>query len=276
MMFASVLEDFTATADRLRRSTVQVEGPRGGGGSGVIWGEDGLVVTNAHVARQASGRIQLADGRVARATVAARDPQLDLALLQVDVQGLPAATAADSDALRVGEIVLAAGSPYGHAGTVTVGVIHGNTTRRWIEADLRLGPGNSGGPMADARGRIIGINTMVANGVALAIPSNIVGRFVARSGRPARRLGVTVEAVNMPQFGLLILEVERESAAQLAGLHVGDVLTGAGGRPFQAPFDLALALESREDAVHLDLMRGGRTVTCKIHFELQAAEVVRE
>lgn len=268
MMFASLIEEFTATAERLRRSTVQVQGPRGGGGSGVIWREDGLVVTNAHVARRASGRIKLADGRVAQATVAASDPRLDLALLEADLRNLPAAVSGNSDALRVGEIVLAAGSPYGHAGTVTLGVIHGNSSRRWIEADLRLAPGNSGGPLADARGRIIGINTMVVNGVALAIPSNIIERFVARRGRPARRLGVTVEPVNTPRFGLLILEVEAESLAQASGLLVGDILTGAGGRAFQAPFDLALALEASEGAVELDLLRGGRATTCEVQFEL--------
>ena len=268
MMFASLIEEFTATAERLRRSTVQVQGPRGGGGSGVIWREDGLVVTNAHVARRASGRIGLGDGRVAQATVAASDPRLDLALLAADLCNLPAAMASNSDALRVGEIVLAAGSPYGYAGTVTVGVIHANSSRRWIEADLRLAPGNSGGPLADARGRIIGINTMVVNGVALAIPSNIIERFVARRGRPARRLGVTVEPVNTPRFGLLILEVEAESLAQASGLLVGDILTGAGGRAFQAPFDLALALEASEGAVELDLLRGGRATTCEVQFEL--------
>jgi serine protease Do len=273
-MLGPVIEDFTETADRLRRSTVQVEGPRGGSGSGVIWCADGLVVTNAHVARLANGRIQLADGRVARATVAARDPQLDLALLEADVRDLPAAVTGDSDELRVGEIVLAAGSPYGYAGTVTVGVIHARSNRRWIEADLRLGPGNSGGPLADAGGRIVGINTMVANGVALAIPSNTVERFVARRGKPARRLGVTVEPVSMPQFGLLIVEVEAGGAAQSAGLQVGDILTGADNRPFQAPFDLALALEVAEDVVQFDVLRGGRAVVCEVAFEHPAVGAV--
>jgi len=270
MMFASLVEDFTATAEGLRCSTVEVQGPRGGGGSGVIWREDALVVTNAHVAQRANGRIRLADGRVTQATVAASDPRLDLALLQADLRGLPAAVAGNSDALRVGEIVLAAGSPYGYAGTVTVGVIHANSSRRWIEADLRLAPGNSGGPLADARGRIIGINTMVVNGIAMAIPSNIIERFVARRGRPARRLGVTVEPVNTPRFGLLILEVEAGSFAQAAGLQMGDILTGAGGRNFQAPFDLALALEAGEGAAQLDVLRGGRAVTCEVQFELPA------
>jgi serine protease Do len=276
-MLAPVIEDFTETADRLRRSTVQVEGPRGGGGSGVIWRANGLVVTNAHVARRANGRIQLADGSMARATVTARDPQLDLALLEADVAGvndLPAAVAGDSDEVRVGEIVLAAGSPYGYAGTVTVGVIHARSSQRWIEADLRLVPGNSGGPMADARGRIVGINTMVANGVALAIPSNIVERFVARRGKPARRLGVTVEPVSMPQFGLSIVEIEPGGVAQRAGLQLGDILTGAGNRPFQAPFDLALALEASENVAHLDVLRGGRAVVSEVDFEHPAVEAV--
>jgi serine protease Do len=273
-MLTPVIEDFTETADRLRRSTVQVEGPTGGSGSGVIWRADGLVVTNAHVARRANGRIQLADGRVAQATVAARDPQLDLALLEADVKDLPAAVAGDSDELRVGEIVLAAGSPYGYAGTVTVGVIHARSNQRWIEADLRLGPGNSGGPLADAGGRIVGINTMVASGVALAIPSNTVERFVARRGKPARRLGVTVEPVSMPQFGLLIVEVEAGGAAQSAGLQVGDILTGADNRPFEAPFDLALALEVAEDVVQLDVLRGGRAVVCEVAFEHPAVGAV--
>jgi serine protease Do len=273
-MPAPVIEDFTETADRVRRSTVQVQGPRGGGGSGVIWRSDGLVVTNAHVAQRAKGSIQLADGRVARATVAARDPQLDLALLEADVKDLPAAVAGDSDELRVGEIVLAAGSPYGYAGTVTVGVVHARSSRRWIEADLRLGPGNSGGPLADARGRIVGINTMVANGVALAIPSNIVERFVARRGRPARRLGVTVEPVSTPHFGLLIVDVEAGGAAQRAGLQVGDILTGADNRPFEAPFDLALSLETGGSVAQLDVLRGGRAIVYEVDFDHSAMESV--
>jgi len=273
-MPATVIEDFTETADRVRRSTVQVQGPRGGGGSGVIWRSDGLVVTNAHVAQRANGSIQLADGRVARATVAARDPQLDLALLEADVRDLPAAVAGDSDELRVGEIVLAAGSPYGYAGTVTVGVVHARSSRRWIEADLRLGPGNSGGPLADARGRIVGINTMVANGVALAIPSNIVARFVARRGRPARRLGVTVEPVSTPHFGLLIVDVEAGGAAQRAGLHVGDILTGADNHPFEAPFDLALSLETGGSVAQLDVLRGGRAIVFEVDFDHSAMESV--
>jgi serine protease Do len=150
-----------------------------------------------------------------------------------------------------------------------VGIVHAGETRRWIQSDVRLAPGNSGGPLADAKGRVIGINTMVVNRLALAIPSNIVARFVARRGKPARRLGVTVQPVSVPQFGLLILEIDPDGPAHLAGLRIGDVLTGAAGRPFEAPFDLALSLEAAGDRALLDVLRGGRPAVCEVEFAPQ-------
>jgi serine protease Do len=109
---------------------------------------------------------------------------------------------------------------------------------------------------------------MVANGVALAIPSNIVERFVARRGRPARRLGVTVEPVSTPQFGLLIVEVEAGGAAHGAGLQVGDILTGAEGRRFQAPSDLDLALDDEKADRELVISIGDKKYTQKFaHFD---------
>jgi serine protease Do len=269
-MPAALFEALSQVAERVRRSTVQVEGAGRGGGSGVIWRSDGLIVTNAHVAQRTVGRIRFSDGRVVQANVAARDPKLDLALLVADARDLPAAPVADSDKLRAGQLVLAVGSPYGHAGAVAVGVVHASAERRWVQADVKLAPGNSGGPLADADGRVIGINTMVANGVALAVPSNMVERFVERGGRPARRLGVTVEPVNAVGFGLLILEIEPASPAENAGLRVGDILTGSAGRPFQAPFDLALSLEVSGGLVELDLLRGGRRASCEVTFDLPA------
>jgi serine protease Do len=264
-----MLQDLSEVAERVQLSTVQVEESGRGAGSGVIWRADGAVVTNAHVVRRAGGRIRLWDGRVARASLVARDPQLDLALLQADATGFPAASAGDSDALRVGELVLAVGSPYGHAGALTVGVVHAAANRRRIEADLRLAPGNSGGPLADAEGRVIGINTMVVHGVALAIPSNAVERFVARGGRPSPRLGVTVKPVADAQgFGLLIVEIEAGGPAGLAGLQVGDILTSVDGQPFQAPFDLAYALEAADALLRLDLRRGGRVITREVNLAL--------
>jgi serine protease Do len=265
-MPAALFEDLSQVAERVRRSTVYVGGAGRGGGSGVIWRSGGLIVTNAHVVRRTDERVRFSDGRVAQATVAARDSKLDLALLETDTRDLPAAPVANSDKLRAGELVLAVGSPYGHAGAVAIGVVHAAADRRWVQADLRLAPGNSGGPLADAEGRVIGINTMVANGVALAVSSNIVERFVERGGKPARRLGVTVEPVNAAGFGLLIVEIEPASPAENAGLQVGDILTGAGGRPFQAPFDLAISLEVSGGVVELDILRGGRRATCDVSF----------
>jgi len=270
-MPALLAEGLSQTAERVRQFTVQVEGVGRGGGSGVIWSADGVIVTNAHVVRRSGAKITLAGGHRLSATIAAHDPQLDLALLDTGAKDLPTATTADSDSLRVGELVLAVGSPYGQPGTVTVGIVHAGETRRWIQSDVRLAPGNSGGPLADAQGRVIGINTMVVSRLALAIPSNIVARFVARRGKAARRLGVTVQPVTVPQFGLLILEIDADGPAQHAGLRIGDVLTGAGGRPFEAPFDLALALDAADESLVLDVLRGGRPATCEVDFEPQPA-----
>ena len=272
-MPALFAEGLSQTAERVRAFTVQVEGRGRGGGSGVVWSADGAIVTNAHVVRRSGAKVTLSDGRRLNATLAARDPQLDLALLETGAPGLPAAAIADSDLLRVGELVLAVGSPYGQPGTVTAGIVHAGETRRWIQSDVRLAPGNSGGPLADAQGRVIGINTMVASRLALAIPSNVAARFVARRGKPARRLGVTVQPVAVPQFGLLILEIDSDGPGQNAGLHIGDVLTGSGGRPFEAPFDLALALEAADESVDLDVLRGGRPVVYQVHFERERAGV---
>src|SRR6185503_8736753 len=123
-MRPELIEDLSQTTEEVRRSTVQVEISGRGAGSGVIWRADGAIITNAHVIRGTGASIRLWDVRVVRSSVVARDPQLDLALLQADASDLPAADIADSDAVRMGELVLAVGSPYGHAGTATVGVVH--------------------------------------------------------------------------------------------------------------------------------------------------------
>ena len=172
----------SALAGRLREITVQVHGEPAGVGSGVLWSGDGLIVTNAHVVR---GRVnvKLPGGRVVMARLLARDPEHDLAALAIDAHGLATAEIGDSDGLRVGQLVVAVGNPLGLAGAVTAGLIHAIGPRRpagpsLIQADLRLAPGNSGGPLADARGRVIGINAMIAGGLALAVPESLVARFL--------------------------------------------------------------------------------------------------
>jgi serine protease Do len=176
---------YEEVVERLRRSTVQVLNGRGGG-SGVVWNARGQVVTNAHVVR--SNNVSVVDGwgRRRTARVMKHDPERDLALLEIPAEGLEPAEIGDSSLLRSGQIVLAVGNPLGIAGAVAAGVIHA-VGCDWIEADVRLAPGNSGGALADAAGRVIGINTMIFHGIGLAVPSNEVNAFVRGESRSARR-----------------------------------------------------------------------------------------
>ncbi len=168
-------------AAELARVTVEVRGRgRGAGGAavgaGVIWHPDGLILTNAHVAHR-DVTVVLADGRARSARLVARDQPRDLAALLVDATGLPAARIGDSAALRVGELVLAVGNPLGLVRALSAGLVHAVGPRA-IHADLRLAPGNSGGPLADARGRVVGLNAMIVGGLAVAVPSREAQRFV--------------------------------------------------------------------------------------------------
>jgi len=268
-------QGFGEVAERLRRSTVQVQsgGRRQGGGSGVIWSANGIIITNAHVARESGAKVALWDGSTHEATLVDSDSRRDLASLKIEASGLPAATAGDSSALRVGELVIAVGNPFGFIGALTTGVVHSLPNRkRWVAADVRLAPGNSGGPLADAQGRVIGINTMIAGGLALAVPSNAVGEFL--SGRAARGpvLGVTLQPVPLRSgaFGFLLLKVDSGSAAEAGSLMIGDVLIGAGGRPFESFDDLGAALESAAETLDLQFLRGDRRVTRVTTIRLRA------
>jgi serine protease Do len=178
-----VATDLASVAARLRRITVQIVEAGRGVGAGVVWRRDGVIVTNAHVITSDRAEVRLDDGRRLRASMWRCDRQRDLAALRVRDAELPAAVIGDSDALRVGELVLAVGSPLGLPGAVSLGVVHalGDERpggRRWIHADLRLAPGNSGGPLADAAGRVVGLASMIVGGLALGIPSALVERFL--------------------------------------------------------------------------------------------------
>ena len=171
-----------AVVERLRRVTVQVRAQNATAGAGVLWpGERpqgrGLVITNAHVVSDARAAIVLSDARSARARVMAHDSRCDLAALEVETTGDGEfAALRDSPSLRAGELALAIGHPGGLVGVATLGIIHRaeraheGRRQQWVRADVRLAPGFSGGPLADAEGRIIGINTMMQGGLALAIP----------------------------------------------------------------------------------------------------------
>ena len=258
---------FGDIAEQLRRSTVLIHAGGRGNGSGLIWSGEGLIVTNAHVVHGSNVCVQLWDGREFEAAVTARDPRRDLAALRINANSLPAACPADSSQLRPGELAIAIGNPLGFVGALTTGVIHAIGPLRalgsqtWVQASVRLAPGNSGGPLADARGHVIGVNTMVAGRLALAIPSNAVRDFLAAGPRSAW-LGVAVHAVRLPRanghkFGLVLLEVEPGGPAAQASLMAGDILLGTEEKPFQSIDDLAKAIDGQGlRLLRLEFLRG--------------------
>jgi len=180
--------ELAEVASVLRRSTVEVQTRGTGSGSGIIWQANGLIVTNAHVARADHATIVLSDGRAFDGVVTARDPRRDLATIAIDVGSvvLPAAAIGHPTDLRTGDVVLALGNPLGIAGALALGVVHVVERRRggprWIRADIRLAPGNSGGPLADTHGRVVGVNTLIAGGLGVAVPVTTVARFLADAG----------------------------------------------------------------------------------------------
>jgi serine protease Do len=252
--------------ERVRPSVVQVHSEGRGGGAGVIWRSDGAIVTNNHVVEHAGGTIQvvLTDGRSLEAKVVKTARSLDLALLQVEAQDLPAAPVADSSNLRVGELVFAVGHPWGQEHVVTAGIVaaHGTVdppgsgrSAHYVRTDARLAPGNSGGPLVDAHGAVVGINAMIFGGdQGVAIPSHVVASWLA--AEPSRRvyLGVEVRPIELPPSprderrrpraaGLLVGTVHADGPANRAGLLAGDVLLEVDGEVTQR--SVLDALEAR-------------------------------
>ena len=193
--------------------------------------------------------------------------------------------------MRPGELAIAIGNPMGFVGALATGVIHGVGPLRglgshsWVQAEVRLAPGNSGGPLADARGRVVGINTMVAGRLALAIPSNAVRDFLSASPSNGR-LGVTIHPVFLPRpasrsksFGLVVLAVQPDSPAALASLLPGDILLGTEEKRFASLEDLARALQgSGPRVLRLEFLRGDyeriRRVTVQLGNPLPARSSV--
>jgi serine protease Do len=271
-----------------QRSVVQVRSSGRGIGAGVIWPGDGLVLTNHHVVsgrrRRRNVRVALHDGRTLDADVLKSDRSLDLALLGLkgDQGDLPAAAVGDSDALRVGELVYAIGHPWGSVGAVSAGIVGGvgelrgpgrGSSARYVRSDVALAPGNSGGPLLNARGEVVAINAMIFGLMALSIPSNAANAWVA--GEYRRRLGIEVLPVELPTFlrreagsaGLLIAGVETGSAAGRAGLLVGDVLLAVAGKPLGEAQTLLDAVAHAGDVVALRVMRGGKIMVMEVRLE---------
>lgn len=243
------------------------ERERHGGGSGFVFTPDGLILTNSHVVHDAKKiEVSLADGRHFPASLIGDDPATDLAVIRIDGPGLIAAPLGDSKKLRVGQMAIAIGNPYGFQYTVTAGVVSalGRSLRSYsgrliedvIQTDASLNPGNSGGPLVTSAGEVIGVNTatiMGAQGLCFAIGIN-TAKFVAsrllQHGR-IRRSYIGVEAQTAPlhrrlvrfydlaqESGVIVLSVETPSPAQRAGLREGDVIITFEGTPVTGVDDL--------------------------------------
>ena len=240
---------------------------RRGGGSGFVFTPDGLILTNSHVVHEATRiSVTLADGSRIPARTIGDDPATDLAVIQISAPGLTAVELGDSNQLRPGQMAIAIGNPYGFQSTVTAGVVSalGRSLRSYsgrliedvIQTDAALNPGNSGGPLVDSQGRVIGVNTatiLPAQGICFAIGIN-TAKFVAsrliRDGRIRRSyIGVSAQTVpihrrvvrfyNLPQeTGVVILGTEDDSPAQRAGLREGDVFVALDGKPVAGVDDL--------------------------------------
>ena len=259
-----------------------MEQPFRGQGSGFVVADDGLVLTNAHVVRDAQEvTVRLADRREYRAKVLGSDPATDIAVLRIEAKGLPTVRIGDPKSLMVGDYVLAIGAPYGLEQTATSGIVSakgrslpGDAFVPFIQTDAAVNPGNSGGPLFDAAGNVVGINSQIYSrtggfqGVSFAIPIDVAlkvrDQIVATGRAQHARLGVQVQDLNhtlAESFGLkrpdgaLIASVDPKSPAAAAGLKVGDVILQIDGEPM---------VQAGSVSSRIGLSRPGQKVTLKV------------
>jgi len=298
---SSVAPSVVTVVNYMDAATAQTEQAEKASGSGVVISTDGHVVTNAHVV-EGSQRLEviLASGETVPADLVGSDPFADLAVLKIDPGAAPAAAFGDSDALLPGETVIAIGSPLGDfANTVTVGVVSalnrgletsaGFRMEGLLQTDAAINRGNSGGPLVDARGRVVGINTLVvrgsgasgvvAEGLGFAIPSKavkaITDQLIAKGRVERPYLGIRWEWIT-PQlasgnrlavdYGAFVTEVSPDSPASQSGLQRGDVLIGIDGTRFgeETPFLNQLLKYAPGDRVTIELQRGGSEIQVEV------------
>jgi serine protease Do len=263
--------------------------PVSGAGSGFIVSPDGVILTNAHVVQGANEvTVKLHDRREFRAKVLGSDQATDVAVLKIDANNLPVVPLGNARSLQTGEWVLAIGSPYGLESTVTAGVVSATgrtlgpeSNVQFIQTDVAVNPGNSGGPLFNTRGEVVGINSQIYSqtggyqGLSFAIPIDVAARvkdqIVATGKVQHAKLGVSIQEVNQgfadsfnlasPE-GALIANVERGSPAERAGLKAGDVVRKVNGQPIIGSGDLPgmLAVSKPGDKVALDVWRDGKIV----------------
>ncbi len=277
---AQLSEQSSSLIERLRASVVQVQASRRGAGSGIVWAAN-QIVTNAHVvgSRQ-TVTVALENGSKLEARVVRSEMRLDLALLEVDAVLSPV-NIGESGKLRVGEVVFALGHPWGQPWVVTAGVVSGlgavtlpnsDITPEVIRSDVQLRPGNSGGPLLNASGEVIGINAMVWSGdLGVAIPSHVAQRWLASASRV--KLGINVQPVAVTRGlersqALIVAGLEPDSAASRAGILVGDVIQEANGRVIRDGDALLDALEKTvlDGVFQLGLLRAGHPITVTVSF----------
>ncbi|HEX3871368.1 MAG TPA: Do family serine endopeptidase, partial [Pirellulales bacterium] len=270
---------------------------RMGSGSGVIIDSKGVILTNNHVVEGADEvTVKLADGREFVANDIKTDPQTDLAIVRIKGAGtLPAAKLGNSDALEIGDWVIAIGSPFELDQTVSAGIISGKGRElrsgqrtRYLQTDAAINPGNSGGPLVNLRGEVVGINTAIAStsgafqGIGFTIPSNVaswvVGQLEANGSVRRAYLGVGIEAMNGPlaekfgverNDGVLVAEIFSKSPASKAGFKEGDVITAFAGKAVHNPRDLQEVVEQSpmNSDQKVDIVRDGKEKTLTVHVE---------
>ena len=262
-----------------------------GAGSGLVIAPDGFVLTNSHVVSAADRiEVRFQDGLEMPAQVVGNDPHSDLAVLRILGSGLPSAQLGDSSRLRVGQLVIAMGNPHGFQATVTAGVVSalGRTLRSdtgrliegVIQSDAALNPGNSGGPLVDFRGSVIGINTAIwagSQGICFAIPVNtakLVASQLINHGAVRRAyLGVILQHAGLDRklvnrYGLtattaaIVTELDPQGAATRAGMRAGDLIIKAGERLVRSPDDLQVALAEHQigEGLIVEVLRGDERV----------------
>ncbi|HZU84126.1 MAG TPA: trypsin-like peptidase domain-containing protein, partial [Polyangiaceae bacterium] len=256
-----------------------------GMGSGVVFTPDGAILTNNHVVENAlTINVRLRDGRYMPARLIGRDPATDLAVVKIDASGLTAARFADSDASRVGEWVVAIGSPFGLGYTVTAGVLSAkgrgglgmNAIEDYLQTDASINPGNSGGPLCNLQGEVLGINTMIVGrgqGIGFAVPSSMAQRVasqILKTGHVTRAwLGVGVQDVTpelagplkvQPGAGALVNNVAPDGPAFKANVRPGDVIAGVAGHPVHDGHELVRETIAQQvgSQVQLEVVRAGQ------------------
>lgn len=276
-----------AVAPSVASLSVRTARSRGAGSASVV-GEDGLMLTSAHVVRHASEVLaEFADGRETVADVIGADPLSDLAVLRARGDVPPPVPYGDAGALQVGQIVVALGNPHGLAGSVTAGIVsalgrslptsNGRVVDEVIQTDAALNPGNSGGALADSNGHLVGVNTAVAGvGLGLAVPINPTTRSIidalTRNGRVRRAwLGVAGSQRPLPadvaerfrqRTGLYVAELVKGSPAASSGLRRGDLIVAAAGEPVRSATELQrfMVEEAIGQRVEITVLRNGALV----------------